>query len=298
MKLLLLMMAAVLLPAAAEARTTREMVELKAGEPVVIRPDRAYLLLRTFRPEGVPSIEPVLMRVPTAEELQRFEAAKRDAFAKAEPKLVEAREAQLRRKAEGEAAGRPFKGEVPPPPSIDTFNFDYRDAANVQSIDDSRALIKGRPESTYLVEVIPGEFVFYGASFAGGAPGLHICMCLGTIGFSAKAGVVTDLGTFLADSARGTSKIPELKPESGLGPSSDSLIVLLVTGLRPPTPGASVPEVVRGATIRPVDYHAVGKYVDQRALGINRLVPIPGVLAYDDGRVIDVKTGKAVEDRF
>lgn len=296
---LLLFIAAVMMTTQVQARAPREMVEMKAGDPVVIRRDRAYLLFRTYRPDGVASIEPVLLRVPNANELGRFAEAKRAAFSAAQPKLFEARRAQMRKKQQAEAAGKPFTGVVPPEPGIDTFQFDYDGIANLQNIDDSKALIKGKPESTYLVEVIPGEFVLYGATFGSGIlkPALHVCMCLGTVGFSARAGEVVDLGHFLGDGAKGQSKIPELKAETGFGPSSDSFIVLIAATVRPPTPGMAVPDILRTATIRPVEYRAVGKFFDPRATAINRLVPVSGVLAYNGGQVIDVKTGKVAADR-
>lgn len=53
-----------------------------------------------------------------------------------------------------------------------------------------------------------------------------------------------------------------------------------------------MPDALRGATVRRADYHAVGKFFDPRAVTINRLVPVPGILAYDGGRVIDVRSGR------
>jgi hypothetical protein len=279
--------------AAAEARGPREMNEIAAGEPVSIRPDRAYILFRTIRPEGVTSVEPVFLRIPSEAEMQRYRAARAQAWREAEPGLIRKREAALRKKSEAEAAGQPFKGEIPPPPSFETFNFVYDEVSNVQRINYDRAFVKGRPESVFLVEVPPGDYVLYGASYGSAAlrPSLFACMCLGTVGFAAPAGMVTDLGYFMGDMVQKKSKIPELEAESDLGPGSTAIFAPLGATVRTVRPDSTVPDALRGATVRPAGYRAIGRFVEPRAITINRLAPVPGVLAYDGRRVIDVKTG-------
>lgn len=293
---LLLALALLVMPAALRAREVREMVEIPAGAPVSIRPDRAYLLFRTIRPEGVPSVEPVFLRIPTAADMDRYRAARRAAYASAEAGLIRRREGQLRRNAEMAAAGARAADLPPvdPPPSLETFAFVPDDLRNVQNIQDSRPFVRGRPESVYLVEVVPGDYVLYGASFGTGVllAGLHACMCLGTVGFPAPAGVVTDLGYFLGDMVHRESVIPELRAESGFGPSSNAYLAPLGATVRPAQPATPVPAALHGANVRAAAYHAVGKFFDPRALTINRLVAVPGVLAYDGGRVIDVRTGQ------
>lgn len=271
------------LPAVAHADPPREMVEIRAGQPIEIRSDRAYMLFRRVRPEGVTAIEPVFMRIPSTAEVERYRAARRQAYARAEPGLV--RDYQRRRERNPDRAG--------PPPSEQTFPFEFDEIANIQNIEDGRPLVRGRPESIFLVEIPPGEYVLYGATFGSGmlVDGLHACMCLGTVGFSARAGVVTDLGYFIADGTYRESPIPELRAESGFGTTG----VGIVATVRPPHEGTAVPDVLRGATVVPVEYRAVGKFFDSRAGTINRLVAVPGVLAYDRGRVIDVRTGQEAE---
>lgn len=293
-----ILLLAALAPATARAAPDREWLQIEAGQPIVLKPDRAYLLLRRWQPDGAVKVEPILMRVPTAQELEQYDAAKREAFEKARPALLAARDKQLAKKAEADAAGKPFDGMVPPEPNLESFAFDYQAVANVQSVRIGKALVRAQPESVYLIEAVPGDYVFYGMSWALGRSSLFTCLCLGSVGFHAQAGVVTDLGTFLGDSAKFESHIPELKPESGFGPSSDAFFPLLVGGLRLPAPGAAMPDGLHGLTIVPADYHAIGRFLDGRALGINRMVPVPGVLAYDNGKVVDVKSGQVVADHF
>jgi hypothetical protein len=233
-----------------------ELVPIKSGQPVTIRPDRAYILFRTVRPQGVHSFEPVFLRILRPEELAAFEAAKRDTSKKA--------------------------------PAWTIFNVNRVDAA--------KAFVKGRPEIVYLVEAVPGDYVLYGVGWEFGGAALATCMCLGSVGFSAPAGTVTDMGYFFADVVHDESKIPEIRPESGFGQTMQNPHLIGAT-VRPVHSGTTVPEALRGATVAPAVYRAVGKFVERRVGGVNRLVPVPGILDYDDrGRVVDVPSGQVVPD--
>jgi hypothetical protein len=276
------------LATAAPARAQRELVEIRRGQPIQLRPDRAYLLLRIGRPPGVAEFEPIFLRIPTAAEMTAWEAARRDAYARAQA-------AQAQRGAEG-GAGREPAGRVDPVPALEAFRFEYRAVANLNKIDAGRALVPGRPEAVYLIEAVPGDYVLYGIAFGAWQPGVHTCLCLGTVGFSAPAGVVTDLGTFLADTIDHVSTIPELSAESGYGPSMNGFLWTLGAAIRPATAETTRPALPEGAVVRAAVYRAVGKFIEPRALAINRLAPIPGVLAFDGGRVIDVASGRQAPD--
>jgi hypothetical protein len=53
-----------------------------------------------------------------------------------------------------------------------------------------------------------------------------------------------------------------------------------------------VPAAILASKVDPAVFHAVGPFVDPNVLLINRLAAIPGVLAYREGRVIDVRSGE------
>lgn len=294
MRLLLALLLLVVSPAA--RATDREMIEIREGTPVTIRTDRAYLLFRAIRPDGVRNFEPILLRIPRREEMARYDAARRAAFARAEAEQLRRRESAIRQRADNQRQGRPSVGSLPPLLSLETFNFTFPEIQNVQNIEASRPFVRGRPESTYLVEVVPGDYVLYGISWDGGPAFLAVCMCLGTVGFQAPAGVITDLGYFFADTVGDVSAIPELRADSGFGPSISSWHRLVGATIRPAHQGSSMPEALRTANVRPATYRAVGKFVDPSANSINRLAPVPGILAYDRGRVVDVHTGTNVPD--
>lgn len=270
---------------------TPELTEIAADTPVTIRPDRAYLLFRIHRPQGVPAIEPVFMRRPTALELETYRAARDAAFADARPGLVAERERLLRRQAEARAAGRTFNDVIPPEPSLDNFRFRFDGIGNVNGIHHNRALERGTSDNIYLIEAVPGDYVLYGASWGMGVSALGVCWCLGTVGFAAPAGTITDLGTLYFDGAKFESDIAELRDETGFGPSSDTPFVLIAGTLRTATAVMPVPAALSGRSVTPAVYRAVGTYVEPNAGGINRLGPVPGVLDYDRGRPMDVATG-------
>ncbi len=279
-------------------KPVRAMVPVLAGAPVTIKPDKAYILFRTERGLAKTGIEPVLLRVPTTDEMTRYDAARQVAFAREEPKLRERRAKVVARKAAADAARKPFDDAIPPEPSLDSFEFAWDGAVNLENVDDGKPYIKGDAQQVYLVEAVPGDYVLYGASFGMGLfkPGLHVCFCLGTVGFAAKPGEITDLGHFLGDVVKMRSRIPELTPESDFGPSSDPFLVLIGGTVRPAAPGLAVPAGLPAAAVKVAEFHAVGRYFNPGAMGVNRLVPVPGVLGYDRGKVIDLRTGAAVPD--
>jgi len=278
-------LALLLLIVSAPALTHGSLREIREGENVVLRPDRAYILFRSPRPDGVVPNSPVFLRIPNEDELNRYRESRSRAFAEAQPQLLQRYRAELAR-----------GGRSGPPPSLETFNFTHDGAHNVDFVDIGRPFLRGRPESTFLVETVPGDYVLYGMRYGNGSGGLHLCMCLGTVGFRAAPGVITDLGYFLSDRVDRPSPLSELRAESGFGPSSYGMLILAGATVRPVQPTSSMPEALRSLTVRPAAYRAVGRFVEPRAAAINRLAPVPGILDYRSGRVIDLATGRDVPD--
>lgn len=274
------------LPTKSAANPVDELVEIKANVPLLIKSDRAYLLFRS----SSGGMQPNFLRIPTAAELEAYEQAKRDAFVKIEPTLIKEREDQILKQSEAKNNGTVFKGVIPPVPSLENFRFSYFGIKNRQNIDAGRAYIKAKPANTFLVEAVPGSYVLYGAGWQAAT---STCLCLGTIGFVAEPGVITDLGEIIIAYAHEKSDRPELAGETGLGPSVNmGHHLLFAVAVKPAQDATNAPATLPKDKIRPANYQAVGKYVTSAVFSINRLAPIPGILAYENGKVIDVKTGK------
>ena len=248
----------------AAARDWSDVVRpIRAGEPIQLRSDKAYLLVRIdFR--GVTQ-DPVVLREPDAAEIAAYDSAKAEAFA--------------RKGSKGDLA---------------SFLFDYDGAANLFTLQHGKAIAKTKDEATVLAEVQPGSYVLYGQAFGGF---IFQCNCLGTVGFEAPAGVITDMGVYLSDRADKPSVYPQLASETNIGPTARMDYWLFVSTLVPANGTEALPAGVERSMVRPAKLHGIGPFVDPNVMHINRLAAIPGVLRYDGGRVIDVATGQEMKPR-
>lgn len=247
----------------AKDKTSTDFRLIRAGDPIQLRPDRAYILLRIDT--SLSRFAANLLRVPDRGEIDAYETAKRAAHQKA-----------------GTKAG-----------PIDTFAFDYDGRPNLYELPSAKWFAQSGKIATVLAEVTPGEYVFYGEG-AGGI--LYECMCLGTVGFAAPAGQVTHLGTMFVAYAAKPSPVPELAGEVDLGPSAMMDYALFAVALRPWHSNDAAPDGLDATKVMAARLNAVGPFLEPNALLINRLAPIPGVLAYRAGRVIDVGSGRELTD--
>ena len=145
---------------------------------------------------------------------------------------------------------------------------------------DTYADAKG--EKTYVMAVQPGTYVV-------AAYGFQTSLCLGTVKFEAKAGVLTDLGTYLVVRDDKPTGFPELAAVVR-GKRFMEDYVWWDIAVRPPTQSMPVPLNLASLPRALADYRAMGKFPNYFHTRISRLTPIPGVLDYDkEGNVIDVK---------
>lgn len=270
------------LPTSVFAGPSEEMTEIRGDKPVVLRADRAYFL---FRSES--GVSPVFLRIPTEAEMRAYDAAKREAFAKAEPEMTKRRESMI-------AAGKDGK-TIPPVPTLENFNFVWDGVQNAQTVNMGRALEKTGKVKTLLIEALPGNYVIYGLGYGNI---FQTCFCLGSVSFPAKPGEIADLGTLLVSSASAQSDEPELKAETGFGPSMNGHLVTWAAAIRPATPSTPAPVMLAGKPIARAGYRAVGKFVAGFSFAINRLAPIPGVLGYDRGNVLDLIENRIAPNQY
>lgn len=164
--------------------------------------------------------------------------------------------------------------------------------ANLHGIS-GKAIGEDTSGKTMLVEVDPATYVLAGV---GNQRVLTTCFCMGTVQFEARAGEVTDLGTLLLTFAARPSTEPELKGVTGLGSQAQMDYALFAGAVRPSGPGTAVP-TLPGARIAPASYRATAPFVIRGALLSNWLAPLPGVLDYRRGDVVDVPSGKVLPPR-
>jgi hypothetical protein len=247
----------------AAAKDVPEYRQFRAGEPIVIAPDKAYVLVRLDT--DLSKFGAHILRVPAQAEIDAYEVAKRAAFDKA-----------------GKKAG-----------AYESFVFDYDKAYNYFALAPGKSLAMSGKMALVLAEIPPGDYVLYGMGFGNY---LYECFCYGTVGFHAKAGEVTDLGSTLFAKAWQPSPVPELAGEVDLGRTAVMDYGLFAAALRPRRADDAAAPGVDAARVVPAALHAVGAFVETNTLLVNRLAAIPGVLAYREGHVIDVASGRDVTE--
>ncbi len=289
-KLVLVLSLALAASPAAFAKTADEMTEIRGDKPVTLRADRAYFLFRASA-----GVSPVFLRIPTDAEMQAYDAARREAFAKAEPELIRKRQSAIARKGAAEAGGQKSDIAIPPVPTLDEYNFVYDKVRNAQTIRMSQTFETSGKEKVMLIEALPGEYVVYGIGFG---EIFHTCLCLGTVSFTPKLGQIADLGTLFVAPASEASDIPELASETGFGPSMNGHIVTWSVAIRPATASTPVPSLLAGKPLAPANYRATGKFVAGFAFNVNRLAPISGILDYDSGKVLDLANHTVVPNQY
>ncbi|GGN45396.1 hypothetical protein GCM10011349_11400 [Novosphingobium indicum] len=247
-------------------------VAVHATAPTVLDPAKAYLLYRASTAKsGMFAITHVMGRIPSDDEMVAFLAARQQAYEKELP--------NLRKKAKNG-----------PVPTVENFGFSYDGPSNAFALPVKDFAEDGEMR-TYLVEVPPGTYVFYGTAV--GTRALTNCNCLGTVKFAAQPGVVTFLGSLYADKVHKPSPVPNL--EDNLGEQMFQYSFILGAAVVPADLDTVVPQVAAGLPLARAEYHAVGPFLQPGASWINRLAPVPGVLSYSEGKVVDVRTGKVLE---
>lgn len=140
---------------------------------------------------------------------------------------------------------------------------------------------------TFLFEVKPGTYVVAAETWGAGMMGT--CMCMGTVSFEAKPGIVTDLGLILGTRDDKPTSIAELSPYVR-GKDIDAPLAPFVLTVRPYSSAMSTPAEIVSLPRIAADFRAVEKFPNYFGGMVDRMAPVPGVLGYDrDGHVLDLK---------
>lgn len=265
-RLLAILAAVATLAAPAVARDDPAFRQNAAGEPLTLRPDRAYVLIRVKKSAHAGWVAPTFLRVPGEAEIAAFEQLRRAAYAKA-----------------GSRAG-PYE----------EFAFQHKDFGNLYGVNLGRNVAETDTLRTVMLDLAPGTYVLVGN---GMRRGMWTCFCLGTVQLTVAAGELADGGTFFGEMASKPSVEPELAAVTNRGSMAQMDYASMAGAVRPYRDSDPVPPALAATKRSPADYRAVGAFVLREALLVNFLAPVPGVLDYRRGEVVDVKTGQIVPPR-
>lgn len=159
---------------------------------------------------------------------------------------------------------------------------------NLVKTDADRVFARTPDSRTVVLAVPPGSYVLVAAGYEQ-LKAVGTCLCMGTVRFDARPGIVTDLGHLLASLEDWTTAIPELAGVTNPPTEYRTSPMMVAVAVRPAAAGTPLPPGLGNATVVPADYRAVGKFPNYFRTMISRLNPVPGVLEYERDRVIDVK---------
>jgi len=235
------------------------------------------------------------LRVPDDTTRAEWEKDRQKAFEKA---LKSYRSSYAQWKADSAVrAEHKLKAEDPPvEPTLETFQFDPIDLRDQVSFGPQFVYAKGETVS-YMQAVKPGTYIWYGPVLGGaGLPAGGICMCMGTVRFEVKAGVVTDTGNWLQaaphldedmDYARLMVKQAN---EKRIAAGKEPRVLAVPSDIK-----FGLPASLKDWPSVQAEFHANGKLNNLFGIMISRLSPVPGVLGYHRDTVVDLRTGQEVE---
>lgn len=165
------------------------------------------------------------------------------------------------------------------------------DRENLVELLGSTSIDKTFPDRVHLMAVKPGTYWLYGqkTSYWLDGPWLN-CLCMGTVRFEARPGIITDLGTIrdVAYETRGGKRADRRGKTHELVGNRDQRAIVV----EPATLDAPIPAVLAGMPRRAADYRAAGWLPNIDGTRIDRISTLRGVIAYDRDKVIDLKTGE------
>ncbi|MEI6642497.1 MAG: hypothetical protein WCL10_10700 [Novosphingobium sp.] len=253
-------------------------------------PAKGYILV-----SGPTRIVGMFLRVPDDATRAEWEKDRQKAFEKAKRRYA-GDLAAWNLQASNARANKAEPPPAPVEPTLETFQFDPIDLRDAVSFGPQYVYAKGEP-TYYLQAVKPGTYIWYGNVFGGnGLPAAGTCMCMGTVRFEVKAGVVTDTGNwFLAapkwgedmDVARKTAMEAAAKRAAEGKQPQKTIPVGEVRFGRPAS--------LKDWPSAQAEFHANPKLNNMLGIFVSRLAPVPGVLAYHRDIIVDERTGQEIE---
>lgn len=255
---------------------------------VTLDPARAYLFYTGDKAGQAVK----LFRVPDDGDIADYKARRDEAMAKAMRRYERKLASWTALNKRGQSAGA-----KPVAPIDATLAFPPIEFGLMVDMGPLYRFAKSETQSAYLEAVKPGDYVVYGPIFVaaqGGAIGQ--CLCMGTVRFRAEAGKITHLGRMVDNyvAARRAVTSGGDRPDD-IFDLPDGITAFSIEPVA--APGMPDPRLTSLPVVA-ADYRASGKLTNWYGIGVDRLTAMPGVLAYDRDRVVDLKaTGGAEGQR-
>ncbi|MGE8141937.1 hypothetical protein ACQKOE_08180 [Novosphingobium sp. NPDC080210] len=292
-KFIAAIVAALAMPALASPEAIEEK-KLATGKQKLDLASGYIFIQSNFRTFGT------FLRVPDESTQAEYQKDLDEAFAKAQKKYP----GQFKN-WETEVSIAKQTGKAPPArpvePSKENITIDAIELRDMASFGPMFIYNKDEaaPRFNYLTAVKPGTYIYYGPVLM--QPGVVAggqCMCMGTVRFEVKPGVITDLGNFLVaapDSVKGWDVVSvEAWKRAEEKAAKKGEPVEAPVQQRPKLAFGGVPETLKDLPVVQAEFHAHGKLNNYYALMFTRMPPIPGILAYRRDTVIDLRTGQDV----
>ena len=238
-----------------------------------IAPDKGYILMT-----GPNRTNGIFVKTPDADDIAVYQAEWDKEFAEA----VEKYPGRLERWKKNTEARR-NAGDKPVEPTRENFSIGDIERRMIVSFGPQFVFEKGEDSFSYLAEVEPGTYTYYGPIFYmpnGSAMGT--CYCMGSVKFEVGAGKITNLGNFLAF---GWVDNALLSQASVIMPEIERVAVPVEY---------PVPASLAGQQVVQADLRAAGKMNNFFGVLVGRIPPVEGVLAYERDRIVDVKQRDAM----
>lgn len=270
-------------PAAAEAIEEKNLLKGKA----TIEPDMGYIYLT-----GPTRMAGKFLRVQDADDIAAYRAELEEATAKAKAKF----DKRLAR-WEDDAQRAAKQGVAAPEKPV----FEQPQIGDLQlrgAVDFGPMYVFAKTEGdegySYLSAAKPGWYIWYGTVVLDTNRGWQgQCLCMGTVRFEVKPGMVTDLGNAL-------SALPDFAHQE-VAPAMDVVVSGAFSGTKVERPEGDLeasyglPASLASYPSARAELHAQGKLNNFYGVMITRLPKIDGVLAYERDTIIDERTGAKVK---
>lgn len=245
---------------------------------VTLDPAKSYIFYRAGRKAPVR-----FLREVDSKERSEHERERSAAYAKAQAKYVKKLAEWKRSEAEWQESTtsqrtRMIRLDKPAPLTEETFAYPSPEADNWLTVKAGPRFSDDPDGSSYLISVEPGTYVLYGQITDTQNGPIGTCLCMGTVKFAAPAGQIVDIGRI--DYPRIEAAKADLEGKIRSRPSHS---------LTPPDPAMPRPARLSGLRVVAADLRAADKMPNFFGIEIDRLPAVPGVLAYQRDRVVDLK---------